>query len=61
LYDGQGRDASQQPKQNKLTFGQVPRHGLHQRSEAGGSSDGNGSDGGSNAATAMTRSRPKDV
>jgi hypothetical protein len=38
------------PSHGKLTFGQVPRHGLHQRSEAGDSSNRHGGDGGSDAA-----------
>lgn len=38
------------PSHVKLTFGQVPRHGLHQRSEAGDSSSRHGGDGGSDAA-----------
>lgn len=38
------------PSHDTLTFGQVPRHGLHQRSEAGDSSNRHGGDGGSDAA-----------
>lgn len=50
------------PSQNKLTFGQVPRHGLHQRSEAGDSSNRHGGDGGSVVEMkTMQRLSPRDV
>lgn len=53
LLQAQGLRCKQASSHDRLTFGQVPRHGLHQRSEAGDSSNRHGGDGGSDAAIEM--------